>query len=96
MAAPGVIEQRIAAAALLRDSAGQSGESEEAMLVSQIIKDKGGAVFIIAPAETVASAARLLREKRIGALVVSEADGEVFSSQAPSLSATSSAASCSR
>ncbi len=40
------------------------------MLVSQIIKNKGEAVFTISPDETVAAAADLLSERRVGALVV--------------------------
>src|SRR3569623_415270 len=47
------------------------------MLVSQIIKDKGDAVFTVGPHETVATAAAHLRERRIGALVVRQADGTV-------------------
>ena len=44
------------------------------MLVSDILQSKGSAVIAIAPGESVAEAARLLTEKRIGALVV--LDGE--------------------
>ena len=47
------------------------------MLVSQIIKDKGDDVFTVTPADTIADAARHLRERRIGALVVKDADGAV-------------------
>ena len=42
------------------------------MLVSQIIKQKGDAVFTVAPEETLGAAARQLNDKRIGALVVVE------------------------
>ena len=46
------------------------------MLVSQIVKAKpGGGVITIAPGSTLADAAALLAEKRIGAVVVS-GDGE--------------------
>lgn len=40
------------------------------MLVSQILKTKGDAVFTIGPGETVGDVAGLLHGKRIGALVV--------------------------
>ena len=39
------------------------------MLVSQIIKQKGGAVFTVAPDETLAAAAGQLNERKVGALV---------------------------
>lgn len=44
------------------------------MLVAEILKDKGGAVFSIAPDATVAEAASELNTRRVGALVV--CDGE--------------------
>ena len=47
------------------------------MLVSQIIKDKGDDVFTVAPSDTIAIAAGHLRERRIGALVVKDADGSI-------------------
>ena len=47
------------------------------MLVSQIIKDKGDDVFTVAPSDTIAVAAGHLRERRIGALVVKDADGSI-------------------
>jgi CBS domain-containing protein len=40
------------------------------MLVSQIIREKGDLVFTISPHETVATAAALLVERKVGALVV--------------------------
>jgi len=40
------------------------------MLASQILKDKGAAVFTSGPNETVEAAAALLHARRIGALVV--------------------------
>lgn len=47
------------------------------MLVNQILSMKqSGAIFTVAPTASVADAARLLSEKRIGAIVVSE-DGKV-------------------
>ncbi|HSV03493.1 MAG TPA: CBS domain-containing protein [Phenylobacterium sp.] len=44
------------------------------MLVSQILKSKGDLVFTVAPGETLASAAALLHTRRVGALVVLEAE----------------------
>ena len=46
------------------------------MLVSQIIRHKGGEVFTAAPDDTLFDAARQLTERRVGALVVLE-DGKV-------------------
>jgi CBS domain-containing protein len=51
------------------------GNSEETrMLVSQILKTKGDLVFTAAPAETIAAVAALLHARRVGALVVLEAE----------------------
>jgi CBS domain-containing protein len=44
------------------------------MLVSQILKAKGDLVFTAAPDETVAAVAALLNTRRVGALVVLEAE----------------------
>lgn len=44
------------------------------MRIERILKDKGGDVVTVAPGATVAEAARLLSEKRIGALIVCNAD----------------------
>lgn len=44
------------------------------MLVSQILKDKGGAVFSIAPALTLAEVCHELEQKRVGALIVCDGD----------------------
>lgn len=46
------------------------------MQVQQILKQKGGGVVTVQPGSKVADAARLLSEKRIGAVIVSE-DGAV-------------------
>lgn len=40
------------------------------MLVSQILKNKGSAVYTCSPLETVAAAASVLHSRRVGALVV--------------------------
>ena len=47
------------------------------MLVSQILKDKGDLVFTASPNDTVAKAAGLLYERKVGAMVVVDADGSV-------------------
>jgi CBS domain-containing protein len=44
------------------------------MLVAQIIRDKGDQVFTCQPSDTVAEAARALHERRVGAMVVCDAD----------------------
>jgi len=44
------------------------------MLVSDILKSKGNAVISAAPSDSVAEAARVLTERRIGALVVLEGE----------------------
>ena len=48
------------------------------MSVARILASKGKAVHTIAPHRTLLEAARSLGEKRIGALVVTGADGEVL------------------
>ena len=47
------------------------------MLVSQILKSKGDMVFTITPNETVAAAAGLLHARRVGAMVVMNAQDHV-------------------
>jgi CBS domain-containing protein len=44
------------------------------MLVSQILRLKGDSVFTIAPTETIAAVAALLNSRRVGALVVLDAE----------------------
>ena len=44
------------------------------MLVSQILRAKGDAVFTVTPRESIAGVAALLLSRRVGALVVLEAD----------------------
>ncbi|PZO34178.1 MAG: inosine-5-monophosphate dehydrogenase, partial [Alphaproteobacteria bacterium] len=44
------------------------------MLVSQILKDKGGAVFSIAPDLTLSQVCHELEQKRVGALIVCDGD----------------------
>ncbi len=45
------------------------------MTVQHILSEKGGDVVTILPDRTLADAARLLSERRIGAVVVADADG---------------------
>ena len=47
------------------------------MLVSEILKKKGDAVFTMSPDDTVARAAALLHERRGGAMVVLDKSGSV-------------------
>jgi CBS domain-containing protein len=47
------------------------------MLVSQILKAKGDLVFTVTPAETVQSAAALLHSRKVGAMVVLDAQDNV-------------------
>ena len=44
------------------------------MLIAEILKDKGGAVFTAAPADDLNSTVQALDEKRVGALVICEGD----------------------
>jgi CBS domain-containing protein len=44
------------------------------MLVSQILRSKGDTVFTVAPSETIAAVAALLNSRRVGALVVLDAE----------------------
>lgn len=44
------------------------------MLVAQILKDKGDQVFTCAPGDSLQDAARALHERRVGAMVVCDAD----------------------
>lgn len=47
------------------------------MIVAQMLKGKGGRVITVAPDDTVAKAAALLAENRIGAVVVSGGGGSI-------------------
>ncbi|HEX4709375.1 CBS domain-containing protein [Phenylobacterium sp.] len=44
------------------------------MLVSQILRTKGDTVFTVGPGETIAAVAALLHSRRVGALVVLDAE----------------------
>jgi CBS domain-containing protein len=44
------------------------------MLVSQILRNKGDTVFTVGPSETIAAVAALLHSRRVGALVVLDAE----------------------
>ena len=47
------------------------------MLVSQILKEKGGGVFTCSPQETLLAAAAVLHSRKVGALVVLDEQDEV-------------------
>lgn len=47
------------------------------MTVKAILEEKGHDVFTIEPEKTLAQAARLLADKRVGALVVTRGDGRI-------------------
>jgi CBS domain-containing protein len=47
------------------------------MLVSQVLAAKGGKVFTASPAESVESVATKLWSRRVGSLIVMDAEGEV-------------------
>ena len=47
------------------------------MLVSQVIREKGGVVFTATPGESLAQAAALLHQRQVGAAVVLDAAGAV-------------------
>jgi CBS domain-containing protein len=47
------------------------------MLVSQVIREKGGIVFTVGPTESLAEAAALLHQRQVGAAVVVGAGGGV-------------------
>jgi CBS domain-containing protein len=47
------------------------------MLVSQILKEKGDLVFTASPNETVAGAAGLLNDRRVGAMVIVDGEGSI-------------------
>ena len=45
--------------------------------VRRLLHDKGGSVFTIRPQDTIAVAVQILREKQIGALLVTDANGDL-------------------
>ncbi|MGE0741866.1 MAG: CBS domain-containing protein [Hyphomonadaceae bacterium] len=47
------------------------------MLIAQVIRDKGAAVYTLASEATLEEAAREMNEKRVGALIVIDAEGEL-------------------
>ena len=48
------------------------------MLIAQIVRDKGAVVHTLAASATLEDAARELNEKRVGALVVMDAEGAII------------------
>jgi CBS domain-containing protein len=64
----------------IRETIGFSGglaEEEAPMLVSQILREKGDAVYTAKPHDTVESAAAFLHTRKVGALVVMDDEGAV-------------------
>jgi CBS domain-containing protein len=55
----------------------QPQEEGDAMLISQVLKEKGDMVFTASPGESVAAVAALLFARRVGAMVVLDDGGEV-------------------
>jgi len=47
------------------------------MLVTQVLNNKGRAVFTVSPEDTVSSAAALLYARKVGAFVVTDSHGRV-------------------
>ncbi|WP_270730204.1 CBS domain-containing protein [Shimia sp. Alg240-R146] len=53
----------------------QTNVSAEAVTVQRVLDHKGGDMFAIRPQDTLGEAVKVLRDKRIGALVVTDANG---------------------
>jgi len=51
--------------------------AKETATVRRLLEDKGSSVFTIRPQDTIAEAVHMLRDKRIGALLVTDANGHV-------------------
>ncbi|SFK60716.1 CBS domain-containing protein [Shimia haliotis] len=51
--------------------------SGETVTVQRVLDQKGGSVFAIRPQDTLGEAVKVLRDKRIGALVVTDANGSL-------------------
>lgn len=56
----------------------QTNLSHEVATVSKILESKGGDVFALRPQNTLHEAVEILRDKRIGALIVKDADGKLL------------------
>jgi CBS domain-containing protein len=54
----------------------EAGE-ENAMLISQVLRDKGEMVFTAAESDTISAVAAMLFARRVGAMVVTRGDREV-------------------
>src|SRR3990172_10235818 len=72
-----LFERRAAARALPPKAGSGSGPQERAMLVKTILRAKGTEVVTAQADATVAQIARLLRDKRIGCVVIAEAGGRI-------------------
>lgn len=55
----------------------KSNLGQDTATVAKLLTNKGGSVFSIAPGDTVSAAVALLRDKHIGALVVTSEDGSL-------------------
>ncbi|MEM9224464.1 MAG: CBS domain-containing protein [Pseudomonadota bacterium] len=55
----------------------QTNVATENSTVQQVIDHKGSGVFTISPDDTIAAAVVILRDKRIGALVVADGEGKM-------------------
>ena len=55
----------------------QSNSSDSSIAVRRLLANKGNDIFSIGPKDTLHDAVNLLREKRIGALVVTDADDKL-------------------
>ena len=53
----------------------ESNVSHDTATVRKLLEGKGGAIFSISPDDTLTTAVAMLRDKRVGALIVTDADG---------------------
>lgn len=55
----------------------QSNVAKDTATVRKLLDGKGGSVFSLRPDDTLATAVQILRDKRIGALVVTDVNGDL-------------------
>ena len=53
----------------------ESNMSQSVSTVAQVLAEKGGEVFSVQPSDTIHDVVRILKEKRIGALVITDQSG---------------------
>lgn len=53
----------------------ESNMSQSVSTVAQVLTEKGGEVFSVQPTDTIHEVVRILKEKRIGALVITDQSG---------------------